>query len=284
MRRLRSWFYDGLEGLALDIALRGENFCKDRGRPSGVVHTLVMGMRRNLLKLRMPRKMRDLRLLVADFQRCWLDLYAFLVYELEIRPRRTKLDDNMAAWEVNTAWMGCFSDQESVVMKMWEAGIPVWHIRKLNELPPDLKIGRRSLMIWEEDVETHLYPADPASPVHTGFGGEARAYLCRPVGYMALTDGAGILPNETWDQWTKRSAAEGLSTVPHGPASSLAAPSQRPPSPIVFSSRVPPDFRLLLPEIAEQISSLVVAQVGKAVSQSTTAREVRYRDRIAKRK
>lgn len=233
------------------MAGRGEKFCNDRGKPSGVVHTLVMAMRRNILKLRMPRKLRDIRILVADFQRCWLDLYAFLVYELEIRERRKALQANMAGWDVNTGWMGAFTDKESWVMRLWEAGIPVWHIRKIDDLPRGMKVGKRTLMKWNPDIETKLDPDDPASPVHTGFGGEARAYICRPIGLIPLTDSPGILPHETWDEWQQRSKAEAQTLVQTpGPSNASGGSSQRPPSPIVFSSRAPPDVRLLFPEIA----------------------------------
>ena len=79
----------------------------------------------------------------------------------------------MGPWDVNPNWMGVFTDKDSLVLSLWEAGVPVWHIRKIESLPKDLRVGKRVSMKWDPDIETNHDPDSPHTAIYTSFGGEA---------------------------------------------------------------------------------------------------------------
>jgi hypothetical protein len=112
----------------------------------------------------------------------------------------------MGPWDVNPNWMGVFMDKDSLVLSLWEAGVPVWHIHKIKSLLKDLCVGKRVSMKWDPDIETHHDPASPHTAIHTRFRGEARAYLCRPIGNLALGNYVPLLLSESWDTWVKCAA------------------------------------------------------------------------------
>lgn len=209
-----------------------------------------------------------MRLAVADFKRCWLDLHALWIYYVDVRDHVHHLQSDFSTWTVNPDWMGAFTDKETVVLNLWESGIPVWHIRKLSDLPADLKIGKRTVMKWDVDIVTQHDVEQPHDPIHTGFGGEARAHLCRPVGQLSIRNYRPLVPTESWEEWRKR---KDLPPLPSISTSSTVAPAAAP-------SAVPPpdpDIQSLLPAMAEQISARVVDMVSKTVSQSLAGRQSR---------
>ncbi|KAF9230003.1 hypothetical protein BU15DRAFT_16678, partial [Melanogaster broomeanus] len=83
---------------------------------------------------------RDIILLTADFQRCFLDLYAYLTFQFDgvnDRARFMLPDDN---WDVNTDWMGAFTDRASLAFTLFQAGIPVWLVRDQSQMPKDVRV------------------------------------------------------------------------------------------------------------------------------------------------
>lgn len=281
------WFYDTLNDLGLLLGLQAKDWTTKRGRQSSIADSLVMGMRRNLLYLRNPASLRDIRLHVADFQRSWLDLYALLLFYTDVRDRARTLQPDMQPWDVDPTWMGTFTDRDSLVLTLWEAGCPVWHIRKVDSLPADLKVGERVVMTWDPDIVTELDPDEPNAVVHTGYGGEARAYLCRPLGHLQLSNYKPVVTTESWSDYLARrppSTSDNTSDLPDSvdftTSISISAPSSYASTPIEFCSRRHPDFTTL----ADQITSRVVEQVGRSVAQTQTSRQSRSHTRSNHRK
>ena len=193
-------------------------------------------MRRNLINLRRPLSLRDIRLVVADFQRCWLDLLAMLAYYRDYRDHVRNLQPGVGPWNVNTDLMGVFTDKDSVALTLWEAGVPVWHIRKIDALPSDLHVSKRVTMTWDLDIKTNLDDVQPLSPIHTGFGGEARAYLCQPIGNLAIGNYIPLLRSETWDDWIKRAGPPNANSAIVAETFSPSVPSTSQPfSPVLHS-------------------------------------------------
>ena len=232
-----------------------------------------------------------------------------LAYYRDYWDRVRNLQPGVGPWDVNTDLMGVFTDKDSVALTLWEAGIPVWHIRKIDALPSDLRIGKRVTMTWDPDIETNLDDVQPLSPIHTGFGGEAQAYLCRPIGNLAIGNYIPLLRSETWDNWIKRAGppnansaivAETFSpSVPSASSAVLAGPSLPLPlplpapsatrvvehasSPIVFSSCRQSNLKTILPGLVDEISARVMSAVGKMLSPSVTAQNVRGHERCNQR-
>jgi hypothetical protein len=151
-----------------------KTWVEKRGRTNGSADTLLLAMRHNLGNMCRLLSLRDICLMVADFQRCWMDLFMMLQYYQDVRDHCRNLRSNtMGPWDVNPNWMGVFMDKDSLVHSLWEARMPVWHIHKIKSLPKDLCIGKRVLMKWDPDIETHHDPASPHTAIHTGFRGKA---------------------------------------------------------------------------------------------------------------
>jgi hypothetical protein len=78
----------------------------------------------------------DTWLVLADFQQCFLDLYAKLKLENDVKDRLNVVreGDN---FEVNVNWMGVFTNEVKVAMCLWQSGVPVWHIHNTDQVPCD---------------------------------------------------------------------------------------------------------------------------------------------------
>lgn len=167
---------------------------------SGSVETLLLAMQRNLVNLGRPLSLQDICLVVADFQQCWMDLFAMLQFYQDVQDHCLNLQTNtMGTWNVNPNWMGVFTDKDSLALLMWEVGMLVWHIRKIASLPIDLRVGKRVLMKWDPDIETQHDPDSFHTTIHTGFSGKARAYLYQPISNLALGNYIPLLLSESWD-------------------------------------------------------------------------------------
>ncbi|KAF8436867.1 hypothetical protein L210DRAFT_3647701 [Boletus edulis BED1] len=251
LRRIASWFYSALEECAQIVAEAVKDFVKKRGRPCGVAETLLLAMRRNLINVRRPLSLRDICLVVANFQHCWLDLLAMLLYYQDYWDCVRNLQPGMGPWDVNTRLMGVFTNKDSMALNLWEAGVPVWHICKIDSLPSDLRINKRVTMTWDKDIETHLDDVQPLSPIHTGF--------------------------ETLDDWIKhagpsnaKSATVAETFSPSAPSTSLAilaGPSNHHALPPPSATRQA-DLKTILPGLVDEISAHVISKVGKTLSPS----------------
>ena len=227
-----------------------------------------------------------------------------LQYYQDVQDRCRNLQSTMGPWDVNPNWMGVFTDKDLLVLSLWEASVPVWHIRKIENLPKDLRVGKRVSMKWDPDIKTNHNPESAHAIIHTGFGGKARAYLCCPIGNLALGNYVPLLSSESWDNWVQCAASHhfigaetfspsvlssssamvtGPSTL-SGATSSSAVVVQRPPSPIVFGSRCQPDLKALIPELVDEISAHIVGKVGKTLAQSITTRNAQGKERHAQHK
>ena len=130
-----------------------------------------------------------------------MDLFAMLQYYQDVRDRCRNLQSTMGLWDVNPNWMDVFTDKDSLVLSLWKASMLVWHVCKIESLPKDLQVGKSVLMKWDPDIETNHDPDSPHAAIHTSFSGEAQAYLCRPIGNLALGNYIPLLSLESWDNW-----------------------------------------------------------------------------------
>jgi hypothetical protein len=73
---------------------------------------------------------------VTEFQRNWLDLRASLDY-LQIYHPRMYTNDGYASVEPR---VGCFTTQPIIAQEFYSAGIPVWLIRSLDSISPEIRI------------------------------------------------------------------------------------------------------------------------------------------------
>ena len=263
-------------------------------------------MRRNLINLQRPLSLRDIRLVIANFQCCWLDLLTMLAYYQDYWDCVHNLQPGVGPWDVNTDLMGVFTNKDSVTLTLWEVGMLVWHI-SIDVLPSDLRIGKRVTMTWDLDIETNLDDVQLLSPIHTGFDGEAWTYLCWPIGNLAIGNYIPLLWSEMWDDWIKHAGSPNansaivaemfLPSVPSTSSAILASPSLPLPlplplpapsvthvvehalSPIMFSSCRQSNLKTILLGLVDEISACVMSAVGKTLSPLVTARNVQGHER-----
>jgi hypothetical protein len=206
MGRLKTHIIDTMKRCCEYINEQGTALEKRRGRPSDIVSSLIQAMQRNLLTLQqIPMICGAIQLVLADFQQCFLDLYAKLKLENDMkdRPIMVREGDN---FEVNVNWMGAFTNEAKVAMCLWQSGMPVWHIHNADQVPRNARIGIVTSVCWNPDIETRIFNNDPPPTIHTGFPGQAHAFLCRPASHVQITECGPILQQESWVDWKSRSS------------------------------------------------------------------------------
>jgi hypothetical protein len=229
-------------------------------------------MRRNVLTLQqIPMTFGDLSLVFADFQRCFLDLYAKLTFDKDVkeRPRLLQVGDRH---DVNPNWIGAFTNEAKVAITLWEAGVPVWHIRDRHQVPRDIRVGSVVSMWWNPTIVTRIYE-DAVPAIHTGFPGQARAHLCRPVGCVNISEYGPTLPHESLADWNTRS---GTVQVGESSAASLSAIHVVQAEPLFRSRRETNSVvESMSADVIAQISQQVVSDVGKVMTPSLASRITR---------
>ncbi|KAF9231670.1 hypothetical protein BU15DRAFT_68149 [Melanogaster broomeanus] len=229
---------------------------------------------------------RDIILLTADFQRCFLDLYAYLTFQFDgvnDRARFMLPDDN---WDVNTDWMGAFTDRASLAFTLFQAGIPVWLVRDQSQMPKDVRVGFPSLLRWDQNIVTKDFKREPCRTIHTGIAGQARAYLSRPTGMVETSDYSTTLPTESLEEWRNRSRTSSSTALPSSssllPAAPPVAMPARPPSPPMHPrQRGGGVVEEISNDLLDKLSKRLVGDIGKAISPSISARMERMEQRTS---
>ncbi|KAG1745670.1 hypothetical protein EDB19DRAFT_1632191, partial [Suillus lakei] len=80
---------------------------------------------------------RDIVIIVAEYQRRFLDIWAVLDYYEIIEPRMRFVD---TTHKVDPKWMGCFTEDVAIATKVHAAGVPVWLIRDARLVNSNMNI------------------------------------------------------------------------------------------------------------------------------------------------
>ncbi|KAF9237419.1 hypothetical protein BU15DRAFT_75960 [Melanogaster broomeanus] len=236
--RLSYSYLDAIKHCAEFVIEKADRFQKEHGRESGCCKFLVSVIRHNMELLdHVPMYRCDIILLTADFQQCFLDLYAYLTFQFDGVNDHAHFmlpDDH---WDVNTDWMGAFTDRASLAFTLFQAGIPIWLVHHQSQIPKDIRIGFLSLLRWDQNVVTKDFKEQPCRTIHTGVAGQARAYLSRPTGMVETSDYSMTIPTESLDEWHNRSNTHPSTALPSSScllptaAPAPAAMPAQPPSP-----------------------------------------------------
>ncbi|KIK81914.1 hypothetical protein PAXRUDRAFT_14993 [Paxillus rubicundulus Ve08.2h10] len=273
MARLKLPVLKAIQHCVIYVTEQADAFVKHRDRPSDVLSTLIHGMRRNVITLqKIPMISSNLAVVLADFQRCFLDLYAKLTFDKDVKQRSQLLCDQ-DYYDVNPHWMGTFTKKAKVVMQLWEAGVPIWHIHDRHQVPRDIRVRSVKSMWWNPIIETRIFDNTPLPAIHTGFPGQARAHLCRQVSYVNISEYGPVLPYESLDDWKTWSG-----NLPIGESSVVSLPAiQVVQAEPLFRSRHETNHVVesMSADVIAQIAQRVVDDVGKAVTPSLNARIAR---------
>ncbi|KAG2158536.1 uncharacterized protein EDB93DRAFT_1076436, partial [Suillus bovinus] len=80
---------------------------------------------------------RDIVMVIAEYQRRFLNIWALLDYYKIIEPRMRFVD---TTHNVNSKWMGCFTQDVAIATKVHAAGVPVWLIHDARLIQSNINI------------------------------------------------------------------------------------------------------------------------------------------------
>ncbi|KAG1784801.1 uncharacterized protein HD556DRAFT_1461353 [Suillus plorans] len=101
----------------------------------------VTGLRSVYERFKETLAWRDIVMILAEFQRRFLEIWSMVDY-LEIFEPRLKFEDKEHG--VNKTWMGCFTKDSAIALRLHKAGVPVWLIRDVRLV--DNKINIRQVV------------------------------------------------------------------------------------------------------------------------------------------
>ncbi|KAG1883465.1 hypothetical protein F4604DRAFT_1983247 [Suillus subluteus] len=97
----------------------------------------ITGLRSVFERFKEMRAWRDIVMILAEFQRRFLEIWSMMDY-LEIFEPRLKFEDR--AHRVNKTWMGCFTKDSAIALRLHKAGVPVWLIRDVRLVDDNINI------------------------------------------------------------------------------------------------------------------------------------------------
>lgn len=165
-------------------------------------HTCTFCLRSIVARLRAsPMSFQDITTQVANFQRIWLDLHALLDSVEIYHPRLYSPD--LPPPLADLKLMGSFTNNQEVANKMFKSGIPVWLVRRKDQMSEDIKIKQivpyTTPPAWIEtrDWIDHLSTlTKPMPTLFVGPGGRERHTRTRTMA-NAMWDLVRITPHVT---------------------------------------------------------------------------------------
>ncbi|KAG1787643.1 uncharacterized protein HD556DRAFT_1312541 [Suillus plorans] len=96
----------------------------------------------------------DIVIVVAEYQRRFLDIWVVLDFYEVIEPRMRFVD---TTHKVDPKWMGCFTQDVAIATKVHAAGVPVWLIRDARLIPSNMNIVKVVLFTPPDDLVISIY-------------------------------------------------------------------------------------------------------------------------------
>jgi hypothetical protein len=155
-------------------------------------HTLDLLSNQSLL-------LRDIIVLVAQAQRAFIDIYAFLDFVEVVNPLRGY--PSGVAPAARKDWMGGFTTESSVSNELYTAGVPVWFVRADHSITPRTIIKTPVRFTFPDGIMRALYSERgrtvPNPPLlHSGPGGLARHFNTRRLYSPDLTSLGQMPPSQ----------------------------------------------------------------------------------------
>lgn len=130
----------------------------------------------------LPMSYRDLVLQFTQAQRLGLDLLAMEAYHCGMFPRMMQ---RQKVYPIREEFIGCHTNNPTIVENMLYAGIPVVYIRPSNLIVPSQVRVRRVLANFApvpEHIVTAQWPNRPCKVLHDGASSTRRFQMSRPHG------------------------------------------------------------------------------------------------------
>ncbi|KAG1840419.1 hypothetical protein C8R48DRAFT_781765 [Suillus tomentosus] len=153
---LRSHIVNGIDNLLTIARKRVEPWRANRIGKQDIVSSMLSSLKHDINVLRRhPLTYRDIIVFVAQAQRSFLDIIAFMDY-VEIVQRC----DTWTSWSprpANTKWIGCFTDSSKICDTLFNAGVPVWLLRAEAYIPADMNIVNPVVLTFPDHLMRSMY-------------------------------------------------------------------------------------------------------------------------------
>jgi hypothetical protein len=211
---LHSHIVDGIDNLLTIARKRVEAWRANRAGKNDIVTPMLSSLKHDISVLRRhPLTYRDIIVFVAQAQRSFLDIIAFMDYVEIVQPRLTT--SSWSSWSPlpgDPKWMGCFTDDSKTCDNFLNAGVPVWLVRAEAYIPYNINIIKPVILTFPDNITKSIFSeagkvVQPFPLIYRGRGGFNRHCHTR----RAYTGTFGMNPSS--------------STLPQNPASGKA-PSQ----------------------------------------------------------
>ena len=153
------------------------------GNKQDIVSRMVKSLQHDImLLLNHPLTFRDIIVFVAQAQRHFLDVLAFLDYVIYVQPRIAY--PSGTPLPVRSHWMGCFTQDTKICDDLFHAGVPVWLIRSRNTITSQTNIERHVKFTFPDEIIRSMYseggkPVRPFDSLYHGPGGFNRHFHTR---------------------------------------------------------------------------------------------------------
>ncbi|KAN0086211.1 hypothetical protein V8E55_007345 [Tylopilus felleus] len=114
-----------------------------------------------MVLLNHPLTFRDIVVFVAEAQRYFLDIMAFLDYVLYVLPHNSY--PPFAPLPVRSEWMGCFTADTKVCDELFHVGVPVWLVRHNFSITPWTIIEKPARFTFPDNVIHSMYSEGASS-------------------------------------------------------------------------------------------------------------------------
>ncbi|KAG1747790.1 uncharacterized protein EDB91DRAFT_1048453, partial [Suillus paluster] len=186
---LHSYIINGIDNL-LTIARKWvEAWKANRAGKNNIVSSMLLSLKHDINILRRhPLTYHDIIVFVAQAQRSFLDIIAFMDYVEIIQPRLTTSSwSSWLSWSTlpgDPKWMGCFTDNSKTCDTFLDAGVPVWLVRVEAYIPRDMNIIKPVKLTFPDDITKSIFsePGKVVQPfplLYHGHGGFNRHFHTR---------------------------------------------------------------------------------------------------------
>lgn len=181
---LQSYIVDGIDNLLTIARKRVGAWQAKRTGKTDIVMKMLSSLKHDITVLRRhPLTYRDIIIYVAQAQRSFLDITAFMDYVEVVQPR-VAYPSSWSPLPGNPGWMGCFTDDSKICDTFLTAGVPVWLIRAEAYIPPDMNIDKPVLLTFPDHLTKSMYceggkVVKPFPLLYRGQGGFNRHFHTR---------------------------------------------------------------------------------------------------------
>ena len=201
----------GIASLRSIVNARYADWKKTRGDKKDMAGRILKALDHDLMVIfNHPLTFRDVVVFVAQIQRYFLDVMAFLDYVLDVIPHVGYPPS--VPRPVRSEWMGCFTADTRVCDELFHAGVPVWLVRHNFTITPRTVIEKAVRYTFPDTIICSTYseggkPARPFDCLYRGPGGLQRHIHTRR--HYATTVNPGIPVAQASSSQTQASSQVG---------------------------------------------------------------------------